>query len=31
MQQQEYLEIFLLFIGTRKVLENLQMHKCEKP
>lgn len=31
MQQQGYLEIFLLFIGTKQLLENLQMHECEKP
>lgn len=31
MQLQEYLDIFLLFTGSRKLLENVQMHKCEKP
>lgn len=31
MQQQEYLEFFLLFIGTKKLLEKVQMHKYEKP
>lgn len=31
MQLQEYLNIFLLFTGTRKLLENVQIHKYEKP
>lgn len=31
MQLQEYLDIFLLFTGSRKLLENVQMYKCEKP